>query len=395
MVSWRMTPTAKSEQLQIRVTPEQKATLRALAERAGTDLSTFVLSRALPRRQEEFVGFLHLMADTARRDIALRELNDLLTDITSTDFAVACADPWGLELLDDRYQNYVAAMVEEAAGHLGVLPPIWTAEVPPLAEPWFNTDVKAFRPYLLMASPVPYRRRNIFVESVLGTRAGTGARARERVPGFRGGEGEVRYASRGVVWVTRPRRVSERTPSWRDRAREELLSREQIDELLVSLSDELVRRGVTGEIYLVGGAVMCLALGAREMTRDVDAAMRPSTVLRDAAAEVGRRAGVAEDWLNDAVLGFLSPLGTYDPWLELPGLRVFVAQPQYMLAMKCLAIRSEKEAPDRDDVRFLLRYLNVTSAAEALAIVERYYDEPMVKLRTRLALEELFGMSGE
>ena len=74
---------------------------------------------------------------------------------------------------------------------------------------------------------------------------------------------------------------------------------------------------------------------------------------------------------------------------------MFVAQPQYLLAMKCLAIRSEKEAPDRDDVRFLLRYLNVTSAAEALAIVTRYYDEPMVTLRTRLFLEKLFGVSGE
>ncbi len=383
----------KSEQLQIRLTPSEKSALRLLAERAGMDVSSFVLSRALPPLQEEFVSFIRLIADPARRSIALRELNDLLTDITAGDFPVVCSDPWGIEALDERYQNYLAAMVEEAAGHLGLHPPAWTAEVLPLREPWFNTEMRSFRPYLLMASPVPYRRRNIFVESVLGTRAGTGARARERVPGFRGGAGAVRYSSRGVVWSTRPRRIAERPTDWRERDRDGSLSRERIEELLRELSDELARRDATGEIFVVGGAVMCVVLGAREVTRDVDAAMRPTDILRAAAAAVGRRAGVPEDWLNDGVVGFLSPLGTFDPWMELPNLRVFVAQPEYLLALKCLAIRPEAQAPDRDDVRFLLRYLNITTAAAALAVVTRYFDEPMVQLRTRLFLEELLGPS--
>ena len=39
---------AKTQQLQIRVTPAQKAELKRLARRSGQDLSSFVLSRALP-----------------------------------------------------------------------------------------------------------------------------------------------------------------------------------------------------------------------------------------------------------------------------------------------------------------------------------------------------------
>lgn len=387
-----MTSSAKTEQLQVRVTPQQKDALRFLAERAGVDLSTYVLSRALPLLELEFNAFVDQLRSPELKKYAWAELNDLLTDLSADDIGVVCAEPWTLRSLDERMQNYVAAMVEEAAGHLGVAPPAWTAEVEPLAEPWFASDLKSLRPYLLMASPVPYRRRNIFIESALGTRAATGARARERVPGFRGGEGEVRYASQGVV-LRRAARIAERGGPWGDRPG--LITRDLIEHLLRELDAELGARGATGELYLVGGAVMCLAFGAREATRDVDGAFRPSEVVRAAAEAVARREGVAADWLNDAVKGFLSHRGRYDPWLDLPHLRVFVAQPQYLLAMKCIAMRPEELSPDWDDIRFLTRYLDVRTAAAALAIVERYYDEPMVKLRTRLGLEELFGVSGE
>lgn len=386
-----MTPKAKSEQLQIRVTPQQKDALRFLAERAGVDVSTYVLSRALPRLELEFNAFVDQLRSPELKKYAWAELNDLLTDVSAGDFSVVCAEPWTLRSLDERMQNYIAAMVEEAAGHLGVAPPAWTAEVEPLAEPWFASDFESLRPYLLMASPVPYRRRNIFIESSLGTRAASGARARLRVPGWRGGEGEVRYASQGVV-LRRAARIAEGGRAWGDRPG--LLARDQIEHLLRELNAELGTRGATGELYLVGGAVMCLAFGAREATRDVDGAFRPAEVVLAAAEAVAKREGIEKDWLNDAVKGFLSHRGGYDPWLDLPHLRVFVAQAPYLLAMRCIAMRPEELSPDRDDVRFLTRYLDVHTAEAALAIVERYFDEPMVRLRTRLALEGMFGAGG-
>ena len=52
------------------------------------------------------------------------------------------------------------------------------------------------------------------------------------------------------------------------------------------LNDELRIVDTHGEIYLVGGAVMCLAYGARPSTRDVGAAFRPSATIRQAAAPV-------------------------------------------------------------------------------------------------------------
>jgi len=86
---------------------------------------------------------------------------------------------------------------------------------------------------------------------------------------------------------------------------------------------------------------------------------------------------------------YLSLRGEYDPYLELPHLRVFVAQPGYLLAMKCVALRLGEEFQDLDDIRYLLRHLNLATVDEALAIVLRYFDEGEIPTKTRLALEEL------
>jgi hypothetical protein len=159
--------------------------------------------------------------------------------------------------------------------------------------------------------------------------------------------------------------------------------------LFALLDAELGAQKTVGEVYVVGGAVMCLALDAREATRDVDALFRPARIVREAVARVAARANVPVDWLNDAVKGFLSPHGTFDDYLELPHLRVFVAQPAYLLAMKCAAMRFGEEFHDLDDVRYLLRYLNITTVAEALELVTTYFDASQLPPKTRFALEEL------
>lgn len=169
------------------------------------------------------------------------------------------------------------------------------------------------------------------------------------------------------------------------------LTQADIRRLFDLLNDELAAVGCRGELYLVGGAVMCLTLGARESTRDVDALFKPSRVVREAATRVASRLDVPATWLNDAVKGFLSPRGEFDDYLELEHLSVFVAPPAYLLAMKCAAMRLGEEFHDLDDVRYLLRYLNITSPEEALAIVTRYFDEEQLPAKTRLVLEELLG----
>ena len=169
------------------------------------------------------------------------------------------------------------------------------------------------------------------------------------------------------------------------------LEKHEIRRLFVLLDADLAGRDVSGELYLVGGAVMCLALDARDSTADIDALFKPARVVREAAARVALAAGIPDTWLNDAVKGYLSPRGEFDDYLELPHLRVFTARPEYLLAMKCASMRLGEGFHDLDDVRFLLRFLNITSTEEAMAIVTRYFDERQLLPKTRLALHELLS----
>jgi hypothetical protein len=167
------------------------------------------------------------------------------------------------------------------------------------------------------------------------------------------------------------------------------LSIKEMHHLFELLNAELRKTGVEGELFLVGGAVMCLAYSARPATRDVDAFFRPAKQVREAAVKVAAQAGIEPDWLNDAVKGFLSDRGEFATFLEMDHLRIMVAQPDYLLAMKCLSMRIGAEFRDEGDVRFLLRYLNIESYQRALELITRFYPEERFPPKTLCALEEL------
>jgi hypothetical protein len=167
------------------------------------------------------------------------------------------------------------------------------------------------------------------------------------------------------------------------------LAQAEILRLFELLNEELRQSGITGELYLVGGAVMCLAYHARPSTADVDALFRPTEEIRKAAARAAAKASLPSDWLNDAVKGYLSDRGDFAPFLELDHLRVLVALPQYLLAMKCLAMRIGAEFHDEEDVRFLLRLLDIRSYDQALAVITKYYPLERFPQKTLYALEEL------
>jgi len=163
----------------------------------------------------------------------------------------------------------------------------------------------------------------------------------------------------------------------------------QIELLLRHLSELLTQRGVVGEIALYGGAAMVLAHRARLATKDVDAVFVPKNEVYQAASEVAVACGAEKDWLNDAVKGFLSDRNETSLLLDLPGLKVFVASPEYLLAMKCMSMRLGKEDTDLADVKFLMNHLKLQRAADVLELVSRYYPEERIQPKTRFAVEEI------
>jgi hypothetical protein len=166
------------------------------------------------------------------------------------------------------------------------------------------------------------------------------------------------------------------------------MQREEIVTAFEALGRRLAGRGIDGEIYVVGGAAIAMAFDARRATRDVDAVFEPKQEIYEAADEVGAELGLPPGWLNDGAKGFLAGSDAQaTAALELPGLRVLVASPRILLAMKVLAHRIGE---DDEDVRLLARELGLTTSDEVLAVADEVYGDRL-DVAARFFVEELFS----
>lgn len=160
--------------------------------------------------------------------------------------------------------------------------------------------------------------------------------------------------------------------------------------------------GKTLEIAVYGGSALMLLFDWRQATRDVDAVFEADKAnIRRLASVVADRLGLPADWLNDGVKGFLShgdrtALDLYAtfPSEGEPGLRVLVASPDYLFAMKCLAMRigAVEGNSDVEDIRALAAELGIHTALEALAVVAKFYPRARISPKTQFGLEEMFGL---
>jgi hypothetical protein len=173
------------------------------------------------------------------------------------------------------------------------------------------------------------------------------------------------------------------------------LTREAILRALRSLSEELGKQNVTGELCLFGGTVMVLAFTARLSTKDVDALFQPTPLIREIASRIAEEQHLPGDWLNDGVKGFLSARHdvTTGNLPQFPHLRLTMPVPEYLLAMKCMAARigsTTGEASDIPDILFLIRHLRLKSSRAVLDLVAQYYPSARIPVKTQYLVEGLF-----
>ena len=175
------------------------------------------------------------------------------------------------------------------------------------------------------------------------------------------------------------------------------LTKENILEGLTRLSELAKEEKIVLEVSLYGGALMLLAYDARPSTKDVDAIIRPPEIGRRLAAKVAEEKGWHEDWLNDDVRFFVSPVETRQKWtppgLNAPNLRISRPTAKYLLAMKVMACR--KPLPgylgDEADIGFLLRKMDIKSASEVERVVEKYFPDTVLPAGTIAVLEKLLA----
>lgn len=167
--------------------------------------------------------------------------------------------------------------------------------------------------------------------------------------------------------------------------------RSQALRILELLDTKLADQQTEVEFYFLGGAVIYQAFAAEPGTAQASAMFRSAEVVRQGASEVAEEEGLPEAWMHRTVRAALADGAGQGGYVELGHLRAFAALPEYVLAMKCAAKRLGEDFRETEDVRYVLRSMNVSSADEALSIVSRYFTERQLAPDTRARLEALTG----
>lgn len=74
----------------------------------------------------------------------------------------------------------------------------------------------------------------------------------------------------------------------------------------------------------------------------------------------------------------------------MSNLKIYAANPEYLLAMKVLSARTEEDKHDMYDMKFLIDKLKLKNSDEVIDIVLKYFSEDMLKPMTYWMLAEMF-----
>ena len=99
--------------------------------------------------------------------------------------------------------------------------------------------------------------------------------------------------------------------------------------------------------------------------------------------------GLPRWWLNEQASSYVAPGGdsAASRVFDHPGLRVFAASPEHLLAMKALAARPR----DAEDIRQLARALGLRTVDDVLASVREIFPEEQPPARLKLLLQDVFS----
>lgn len=171
-----------------------------------------------------------------------------------------------------------------------------------------------------------------------------------------------------------------------------MLTKDEILFYLELLNKKLKDSNLTGEVLIYRGTVMCLAYNTRNITYDIDAVFQPKKAIESYIKEIAVDYNLQEDWLNSSVAGVKSKLENeidFDEYTKFSNLTIYVANPAYMLALKCKAARIDYSY-DLNDARYLVKVLGIKSKKEAEDIFLKYFPKEELDFKVEYFLKILF-----
>jgi len=127
-----------------------------------------------------------------------------------------------------------------------------------------------------------------------------------------------------------------------------------------------------------------------DLLREPARRLQQADVVKAAAADVALAHGLPVDWLNDAALAYIPPVGA-DDWIEVVregSVTISIGSPQMLLAMKLYANRGRRDA---DDIDYLLGVCGVTTVQDAQEIYERYHAQDVLTDAAVARIEHWLG----
>jgi hypothetical protein len=167
------------------------------------------------------------------------------------------------------------------------------------------------------------------------------------------------------------------------------LDRDALLDAFDRIGQAAVAAGTKLQIAVYGGSVLMLASNFRFATEDVDVSELERPLpdwLARVVNEIAKENHWPEDWFNDGVAFYLSPLadraadhlefGTFPRDGSPPGLVVSVPSAEYLLALKLKAIRITdplRGETERLDILNLMQVVGISTAEDAIALLGLYF----------------------
>ena len=155
------------------------------------------------------------------------------------------------------------------------------------------------------------------------------------------------------------------------------MSSVQVQSLLEDLARRLDLAGISAGVRVVGGAALAVLDVDRRATADVDAVVVPAGAASAVIQEMADEYDLPVNWLNDAALAYIPPVGSED-WIEIyrsGQVSISIGSTPMLLAMKLFANRGIR---DSDDIEFLLAACDVNCVHDAQEIYERYHAQDVL-----------------
>lgn len=186
------------------------------------------------------------------------------------------------------------------------------------------------------------------------------------------------------------------------------MNKEDTKKYLQMLGHELQEQQVLGQILVADGTVMFLDVRKPQGREDINTYMAylrgdgppverhrnidtyfggHGAAIREAASAIATREGLPAGWLHDALKDFFCTQPPHEKWLEYPGLRVFLAPTDYVLAMKIATLDCPQ---DSEDIKLLAGKLGIANTQDMLTHVAKYVPKQLLTPEMRLCIKQCF-----